>query len=180
MAKEHRAPFSVSKANREKKVARWKAIGKFKKAQRREVRESAAGDAPAIPLPSTLPEQLRRPKKQRADASQAPRSAEDFAWQKRQKADAKLAEEKAEVEARKRAAAEKKRAVRRVLLRGAGCAATHERVAARCVGGARRTRRTPTARRARRGGRRSCASARAARCSSGIWARRGAVGAPPP
>ena len=37
----------------------------------------------------------------------------------------KTEEEKAEVEARKRAAAEKKRTLLRVLLRGAGCAATH-------------------------------------------------------
>ena len=36
-----RAPYSVAKANRDEKVRRWKAIGKFKKQQKREEREAA-------------------------------------------------------------------------------------------------------------------------------------------
>ena len=60
-----KAPYSVAKANRDEKVRRWKAIGKFKKQQKREEREAAAGNKPvnAIPLPaigSKLPVFLER------------------------------------------------------------------------------------------------------------------------
>ena len=117
MGKEWRAPYSVSQANREAKVARWKAIGKFKKAQRREQQEAdAAGTAPALPLPTALPEQLRRKSKQKSAADGATRSAEAAAWQSRQRVAAQEASEREEAERvrqeqnRQRAEAKRRRA----------------------------------------------------------------------
>jgi len=96
MGNAYRAPYSVAKANRDDKVSRWKAIGKFKKQQKREEREAAAGKAPvnaaagdariAIPLPTRVPEQLRAKKKpkgtpmrQRPQARRMPRGRSDSA-----------------------------------------------------------------------------------------------------
>ena len=104
MPKAYRAPYSVAKANRDQKVARWKAIGKFKQAQKRSLREAAEdGASSAIPLPTELPESLRAKKKKRAavgetDAAVAPRSAQDAAWQKRQRSEAAEAEQRVELQ----------------------------------------------------------------------------------
>ena len=109
MGNEYRAPYSVAKANRDEKVSRWKAIGKFKKQQKRAEREAASGDGPAIPLPTELPEQLRAKKKHKAVAvgdATAPTSAQDAAWQKRQRAEAVEADQRADVQ---RQAAERRR-----------------------------------------------------------------------
>ena len=95
-----KAPYSVAKANRDEKVRRWKAIGKFKKQQKREEREAAAGKKPvnAIPLPAQVPEQLRAKKKPKAGADATARtSALEAAWQKRQRVEAAEAEQRADV-----------------------------------------------------------------------------------
>ena len=104
-----RAPYSVAKANRDEKVRRWKAIGKFKKQQKREEREAAAGNKPvnAIPLPAQVPEQLRAKKKPKAGADATARtSALEAAWQKRQRVEAAEAEQRADVQ---RQAADRRR-----------------------------------------------------------------------
>ena len=117
MGNEYRAPYSVAKANRDDKISRWKAIGKFKKQQKREEREAAAGNGPvnaaagdariAIPLPTRVPEQLRAKKKPKADAdATAPTSAQDAAWQKRQRVEAVEADQRADVQ---RQAADRRR-----------------------------------------------------------------------
>ena len=115
MGNEYRAPYSVAKANRDEKVSRWKAIGKFKKQQKRAEREAAAGDAPALSMagpalsmPTELPEQLRTKKRKAVvvgDAN-APTSAIDAAWQKRQRVESVEAEQRADVQ---RQAAERRR-----------------------------------------------------------------------
>ena len=108
MVKEYRAPYDHFKANHDQKVARWKAIGKFKKAQRREEREesTASGSTHALSLPSELPEHLRRPQKKAQQSNDAPRTAEDAAWKKRERVEATQAEERVEVQ---RVAAERQR-----------------------------------------------------------------------
>tara|TARA_B110001452_G_scaffold225643_1_gene199675 strand:+ start:372 stop:824 length:453 start_codon:yes stop_codon:yes gene_type:complete len=119
MVKEYRAPYNAFKANRDEKVARWKAIGKFKKAQKREEREESAapGSTPAgLRLPSELPEQLRRPLKKPKPSGDAPQSAEAAAWNSRQRLEAKQAEERAEAQ---REAAERQRQQKEVKRRRA-------------------------------------------------------------
>ena len=108
MVKGYRAPYSVAKANRDQKVARWKAIGKFKKAQKRADREASEGAGPSISLPTELPEPLRAKKKKKKAAGDAtaPKNAEQAAWQKRQRAEAAEAERREEAQ---REAADRRR-----------------------------------------------------------------------